>query len=755
MKLHDRLQTGAGPKSDSPEAWRPELFDLAVPGDAATLESLFEKGAIRFVHDTIRDQLAELAASREPGRRLGLAERESRPEAVLDGRPAQEYGRWVYYPWSARLVHLLPAAEFLELRTDRNRYKILPAEQAKLAVCTIGVVGLSVGLSAVLTMASEGVGGRFRLADFDALGLSNLNRLRAGVHDLGGNKAILAARLLFELNPYLVIEAFPKGVDDDNLEKFMAGGGKLDLLVEECDDLFMKVRIREEARRLGIPVVMETSDRGLLDVERFDLEPDRKPFHGLLGEMSAASLQGLPTRDKIPFALRILDANRLSPSLAASLVEVERTISTWPQLGSAVTLGGALVTTAARLILLGKLTRSGRAYVDVDQLLGDGLAEVADVHEPLESPGGAEPLPLPARPTATQGPPTPDELSFLVAHATLAPSGGNSQPWRFEWTGGELLCRYEGKPSFLDFGHRAAHLAVGAAVENILLATEALGLDPTLKLATDPGSLVCSLAFAGRRRPGHTSPLLAQIGHRLTNRRLGNGEPLTGCHQAALEAAAEDRGGRLQLLTDSHAREAAGEVLGLGDRFRTLTMAAHAEMVAELRWTGRETRETRDGIDLATLEISAADRAALRLIARPEVAAELNRLGGGMALAQPAREAAAGAAAVGLLTFAKGQPGGFFSAGRTLQHLWLTATGLGISLRPWSVLPYLFARLEQGGDGFSPAQSQELAGLRSRYYALFQVHPGESQALVFLLSYAPPATARSLRRSVDEVLIVR
>jgi hypothetical protein len=27
---------------------------------------------------------------------------------------------------------------------------------------------------------------------------------------------------------------------------------------------------------------METSDRGVLDVERFDLEPDRPIFHGLL-----------------------------------------------------------------------------------------------------------------------------------------------------------------------------------------------------------------------------------------------------------------------------------------------------------------------------------------------------------------------------------------------------------------------------------------------------------------------------------------
>jgi tRNA A37 threonylcarbamoyladenosine dehydratase len=48
----------------------------------------------------------------------------------------------------------------------------------------IGVVGLSVGQSVALTLALERSFGELRLADFDRLDLSNLNRIRAGVHDL-------------------------------------------------------------------------------------------------------------------------------------------------------------------------------------------------------------------------------------------------------------------------------------------------------------------------------------------------------------------------------------------------------------------------------------------------------------------------------------------------------------------------------------------------------------------------------------------
>src|SRR5262249_28977285 len=156
----------------------------------------------------------------------------------------------------------------------------------------------SVGQSVALTMALEGVGGSFRLADFDTLGLSNLNRLRAGVHDLGVNKAVLAARQLFDLDPYLDVQIFPNGITDAHLEAFCTAGGPPALLVEEWDALCAKVRRREEARHRRIPVVMDTSDRGMIDVERFDREPGRPLFHGLAGPIRADLLKGLPTKDK-------------------------------------------------------------------------------------------------------------------------------------------------------------------------------------------------------------------------------------------------------------------------------------------------------------------------------------------------------------------------------------------------------------------------------------------------------------------------
>ncbi|HLM72845.1 MAG TPA: Rv1355c family protein, partial [Polyangiaceae bacterium] len=356
--------------------YRPRLFDAASPDDRAALEQLIARGEVVFASDAIADQLRELMAVRTPNKRMTRAELDAKAAAYLGDRPAVEYGTWVYYPWSRALIHVLPRDEYRELRTSRNRYKISPSEQARLGAARIGVVGLSVGLASAITLVLESIGRELRLADFDELALSNMNRLRSSAQNIGVNKAVIAAREIAEIDPYLEIRVFERGLTEENLEAFLTDGGKLDLVVEECDDLFMKIFVREGARRLGIPVIMETNERGMLDVERFDIEPDRPLLHGLLDNVRSAEVKGLTTREKAPYVLRIIGIDTISLRMRTSLMEIEQSVSSWPQLASGVSLGGASTTTAARKILLDQFRSSGRFFVDLDSMVSDG-AEIA------------------------------------------------------------------------------------------------------------------------------------------------------------------------------------------------------------------------------------------------------------------------------------------------------------------------------------------------------------------------------------------
>ncbi len=198
-------------------------------------------------------------------------------------------------------MRLLGPRSFESLRLNRNRNKLTKKEQTKLRGLRVGVIGASAGHSIAHVLAMEGIVGELRLADFDDIELTNLNRIPAGVMDLGVNKAVVLARRVAEIDPYLPVTTFTDGITPENLARFIDG---LDLIIEECDSLDIKFLVREAARESGIAVLMETSDRGVLDVERFDLEAHRPIFHGLLGDMSYEKLAGLTTEQKGPFVLQ-------------------------------------------------------------------------------------------------------------------------------------------------------------------------------------------------------------------------------------------------------------------------------------------------------------------------------------------------------------------------------------------------------------------------------------------------------------------
>lgn len=366
--------------------YRPVYFRLINPEEGKKLKTLIDSNPDLLIYDTILSQLAELIKLNNPQQKLTPEESAALVAAHLK-TDADAYGVWVYYPWSNKLVHTLDEQEFAQVRTSRNVYKITPEEINVLKQKKIGIIGLSVGQSIALTLAMERTCGELRLADFDEIELSNMNRIKVNVQDLGLNKSIVAARQIAELDPFLNVICFTEGITLGTIDEFFTGNGKLDILVEECDGIDIKILARIKAKALGIPVVMDTNDKGMLDVERFDLEPERPIFHGKVAELEALSadqltetLNKLTIPEKIGYLGKIIGFENLSPAMMKSVGEMNKTIVGWPQLASAVTLGGAMITDISRRILLKQFSKSGRYFVDFDELFTDELNTITNIN---------------------------------------------------------------------------------------------------------------------------------------------------------------------------------------------------------------------------------------------------------------------------------------------------------------------------------------------------------------------------------------
>jgi hypothetical protein len=172
----------------NPQTYKPIFFTLNNNEEITQLHDWLIMNQQIELFDTIEVQIRELIKLNNPTQKLSEDEYLENKKKYLNGNSIECIGTWFYYPWSKKLVHVLSENDFIKIRTNRNQLKITPQEQQLLQQKTIGIIGLSVGQSVALTMVMERMCGKIKLADFDELDLSNLNRLRSGLHNIGVKK---------------------------------------------------------------------------------------------------------------------------------------------------------------------------------------------------------------------------------------------------------------------------------------------------------------------------------------------------------------------------------------------------------------------------------------------------------------------------------------------------------------------------------------------------------------------------------------
>jgi molybdopterin/thiamine biosynthesis adenylyltransferase len=701
--------------SDDELSFQAEILRDDDPGEHRRLEELRADSRIQ-----VLDHRAELLDSIQ----------ELRPAPTSD--VTDEPTRWAYYPWRRALVGILGPVGYRALRLDRNRNLITTEEQGHLGAQQIGVAGLSVGHVIAYTLAQQGLCGMIRLADFDHLELSNLNRVPASILDVGVNKAVVTARRIAELDPYLRVEVMTDGVTPELVDDFLAG---LDLVVEECDSLAMKVMLRESARTLRLPVVMATSDRGLVDVERFDAESDRPILHGLLGNVSSAELAGLSRHDRIPYMLRHLDASRSSQRLTASLVELDNTLSTWPQLAGDVIMGAAAIAEAVRRIGVGESLQSGQVRIDVGAAF-DELGEVPVAPAPVPS--------MEPRDEPMAAAPATEPLDLMARAAVRAPSGGNAQPWTVETHGQAVVVEIAPQhTSMMDVGFRGSAVAVGAAVFNARVAAAAHGVLGAVTWNTGAPSPLSATVTLGDGEDPALAALYEPMLRRETNRRLGSPQPIGDDVVAALHDAAAAEGARLSLLTDRDAIEQTATIFGAGDRIRYLTPQLHRELIGELRWPGAEFPDS--GIDVRSLELDEGDLAVLEIVKRADVMTQLASWGAGEALGDDVRKRVRSSSGIAVLTVAGDELTDFARGGMAVEAVWILAQRAGLAVQPISPV-FLHAVHASEVDELSPAFAADLRRLQSDFRAVAGTRSDEAQVLVMRFAHAGTPSHISRRR---------
>ena len=214
-------------------------------------------------------------------------------------------------------------------------------------------------------------------------------------------------------------------------------------------------------------------------------------------------------------------------------------------------------------------------------------------------------------------------LKEIVRYATLAPSGHNTQCWKFrvENRSIAILPDLSRRTPIVDPDDHHLYVSLGCAAENLAQAAKAFGFmadagfspasDGTIKVALEPSS-------------AEESPLFTAIPHRQCTRTDFDGKPLSLEELQLLESAGTGNGVAVILLTERKAMEKVLEYVVQGNTMQINNPDFVSELESWIRFGDGEAIRTGDGLPARVTGSPPAPRWLGRLLfraffrARPE-----------------------------------------------------------------------------------------------------------------------------------------
>ncbi|CAG1001257.1 Sulfur carrier protein ThiS adenylyltransferase [Methylophilaceae bacterium] len=655
---------------------------------------------------------------------------------------------------------------------SRNVGWVTPQEQEILRNKRVAIAGMGgVGGVHLLTLARLGIGA-FHIADFDVFDIVNFNRqIGATVSTLGQPKADVLASMAKDINPELDIRIFPDGVNQNNLSDFFTN---IDLYVDGLDFFAFSARQATFAAcaRLGIPAItaaplgMGTAllnflPGGMTFEQYFqwgDLPEEEKALRFLLG-LAPAGLHASYLVD--PSAINLKERRGPSTIMGCQLCA-----------GAAATEALKILLSRGRVLAAphgihfdayrNKLVHTWRPGGNGNPIQRLGLSIARKRLNSGTGSAAAQIAPTVSRDTTPHSTPIaaekahpPSTIEQILDLARWAPSGDNTQPWRFEIIDDHHVvvhgfdtrdhCVYD-----LD-GH-PSQIALGTLLETISIAATAHGLlarisrrmempetEPTFDVHFVPDkSLKPDL-------------LIPYIPSRSVQRRAMRTRPLSRAEKSALEAAAGERYTILWL--EGAAKRAAAARLMFNNSKLRLTMPeayqVHRDIIQwNARYSADKVPDQALGLDSLTLKIM---RWVMGSWGRVDF---FNTFLGGTLAPRIQMDLVPGlACAAHFVIQANETPrtiDDYVNAGRAVQRFWLTLTQLGLFMQP-EMTPLIFSRYVENGIQFSRGRGmQERAHQLSRQLSQL-IGEGTTSRSVFMgrIGAAPPPSARSLRKPLS------
>jgi len=352
-------------------------------------------------------------------------------------------------------------------------------------------------------------------------------------------------------------------------------------------------------------------------------------------------------------------------------------------------------------------------------------------------------------------------LAEVLDLARWAPSGDNTQPWRFAIEGADRVVVYGHDTRahcVYDLDGHPSQISIGALLETIVIAATHFGLSArvTRRGGTPDEHPVFDVSLTAR--PGRTEdPLAAHIRARTTQRRPLSRRRLTPLQKGALAQAVVPEYS-LQWFERTGARAKVAWLDFKSAHLRLTIPEAYEVHRNVIEW---DADVSEDRVPAGAL---GAGRASLRMmrwaLASWQRVDRLNRFAAGTLMPRLELDLVPGLACGAHVVLVAARPprtlDDYVAAGRALQRFWLTATSLGLQFQP-EYTPLIFARYARERVRFTARERalREAAVIRARVERLLGAEVAERAVFMGRLGIATPVAARSARLPLDRLMVER
>lgn len=349
-----------------------------------------------------------------------------------------------------------------------------------------------------------------------------------------------------------------------------------------------------------------------------------------------------------------------------------------------------------------------------------------------------------------------DDIVKIIQAGVMAPSADNLQPWKFK-VDAHAIHIYAALTDVSDvIINQSMHslcIGYGALIENIVISAKHFGYMATVSLFPDSEDAL-HIATVSLERFAEISEdiLYAHIQDRVTNRNKYSSKPLTTEQKKSFENVPHELGIDAKILVVENQRtihSLAKEVVT-----QVLMLLSHRllqkEFYTSLRWTRKAVEETRDGLDVRTLELDPVKRTAFHLILSSwTVTKVMNFFRVEHLIAYIESFLYRTAGAYYAIVFSNDSRDDYVNAGRILERMWLIATREGLSVQPTEATLLIKKTLDDDEALYTREQKVRLTKSAEKIYDLYGVQKTEKLLFMFRVGTCKKTPHRSIRKEPD------